>query len=78
MSFPPSLFPSLLKRYHWSGGADLYTNNSLAAVNFFLGLVGIVQVSRILMWRSSQKELEAQAKGEMADAKEAVKQVVKA
>lgn len=56
----------------------MYTNDSLAAVNFFLGLVGIVQVSRILMWRSSQKELEAQAKGEVADAKEAVKQVVKA
>jgi hypothetical protein len=28
---------------------------SLATVNFFLGVVGVVQVSRILMWRSSQK-----------------------
>ncbi|KAK1833179.1 upf0041 domain protein [Podospora conica] len=53
-------------------------NYLLAAVNFFLGLVGVVQVSRIMMWRSSQKELEAQAKGEVADAKEAVKAVVKA
>jgi len=30
-----------------------------------------------MMWRSSQKELEAQAKGELVDAKEAVKEAVK-
>lgn len=30
-------------------------NYLLAAVNFFLGIVGVVQVSRILMWQSSQK-----------------------
>lgn len=30
-------------------------NYLLAAVNFFLGLVGVTQVSRILLWRSSQK-----------------------
>ncbi|KAK1758643.1 hypothetical protein QBC47DRAFT_375340 [Echria macrotheca] len=34
-------------------------NYLLAAVNFFLGMVGVVQVSRILMYRQSQKGLEA-------------------
>ncbi|KAK3367068.1 hypothetical protein B0T24DRAFT_634703 [Lasiosphaeria ovina] len=34
-------------------------NYLLAAVNFFLGLVGIVQVSRIVMWQQSQKTLPA-------------------
>jgi hypothetical protein len=29
----------------------------LASVNFFLGLVGVVQVSRIFMYNSSQKKL---------------------
>ena len=37
------------------------TPNSLAAVNFFLGMVGIVQVSRIVMWQQAQKKLEAEA-----------------
>jgi hypothetical protein len=27
----------------------------IATVNFFLGAVGVIQVSRILMWRSSVK-----------------------
>ncbi|KAK4219078.1 hypothetical protein QBC37DRAFT_411208 [Rhypophila decipiens] len=34
-------------------------NYLLAAVNFFLGMVGIVQVSRITMWHQAQKKLEA-------------------
>ncbi|KAK5663225.1 hypothetical protein OQA88_6643 [Cercophora sp. LCS_1] len=33
-------------------------NYLLAAVNFFLGMVGVVQVSRILMYRQSQKAVE--------------------
>lgn len=44
--------------------------NSLAAVNFFLGLVGVVQVSRILMYESAKK------KG-IADVAEDIKQDVK-
>ncbi|KAK0613067.1 hypothetical protein B0T17DRAFT_463523, partial [Bombardia bombarda] len=32
-------------------------NILLAAVNFFLGCVGVVQVSRIAMWHQSQKNL---------------------
>ncbi|KKY33897.1 putative upf0041 domain protein [Diaporthe ampelina] len=51
-------------------------NYLLAAVNFFLGVVGVVQVSRILAWRSSQKDIKtvADAVGEAKDeAKEAVK-----
>ena len=50
----------------------------MAAVNFFLGLVGIVQVSRIVMYRQSQAALEAQAKEEVTDAKVAIKEAVKA
>jgi len=34
-------------------------NVMLASVNFFLGLVGIVQVSRIFMYNASQKKLTA-------------------
>jgi hypothetical protein len=48
---------------------------SLAAVNFFLGLVGIVQVSRILMYESAKKEGLA---GVVKDVKEDVKNQVKA
>ena len=51
------------------GRAELTGTHSLAAVNFFLGLVGIVQVSRILMYRSSQKDLPAAVE----EVKEAVK-----
>ena len=39
----------------------IQTPNSLAAVNFFLGVVGVIQVSRILMWQQAQKKLEAEA-----------------
>jgi hypothetical protein len=42
--------------------------SSLAAVNFFLGVVGVVQCSRILMWQQSQKALPAAAE----EVKEAV------
>lgn len=60
---------------------------SLAAVNFFLGCVGVVQVSRIFMWRRSQegsaleaaKDLEHEAadsaKAVASKAKGAVKSV---
>ena len=30
--------------------------SSLAAVNFFLGIVGVMQVTRILIWQRSQKK----------------------
>ncbi|KAI5922328.1 hypothetical protein F4810DRAFT_293325 [Camillea tinctor] len=36
-------------------------NYLLAAVNFFLGCVGVVQVSRIALWHRSQKNLPAPA-----------------
>jgi mitochondrial pyruvate carrier 2 len=35
------------------------TQHRLASVNFFLGLVGVVQVSRIVAYNSSQKKLTA-------------------
>jgi hypothetical protein len=41
---------------------------SLAAVNFFLGVVGVVQCSRIIMWQQSQKGLPEK----LEEAKEAV------
>jgi mitochondrial pyruvate carrier 2 len=50
----------------------LFSLASLAAVNFFLGMVGVVQVSRILMYQQSQKALEAKA------AEEAKKEVIQA
>lgn len=40
-------------------------NIMLASVNFFLGLVGVVQVSRIFAYNSSQKKLTA---GQQVDA----------
>lgn len=47
-------------------------NYLLAAVNFFLGVVGVVQVTRIMLWRSSQKN-----KGAVEEAKDEVKEAVK-
>ncbi|KAJ5368067.1 mitochondrial pyruvate carrier 2 [Penicillium cataractarum] len=51
-------------------------NVLLAAVNFFLGCVGVVQVSRIFMWQRSQtgSSLEAakELEGEAADSAKAV------
>jgi hypothetical protein len=41
------------------------TQHRLASVNFFLGLVGVVQVSRIVAYNSSQKKLTA---GQQVDA----------
>jgi hypothetical protein len=38
---------------------------SLAAVNFFLGCVGVVQVSRIFMWQRSQKGSSLEAAHEL-------------
>jgi len=57
-------------------------NILLSTVNFFLGLVGVVQVSRILMYNASQKnqtvpqQLEA-AKDSAVVAAEGLKQDVK-
>jgi hypothetical protein len=49
-------------------------NNSLAAVNFFLGVVGVVQCSRILMWQQSQKGLPQAVKEDVkAEVNAAVK-----
>ncbi|KAL2269036.1 hypothetical protein VTJ83DRAFT_3882 [Remersonia thermophila] len=39
-------------------------NYFLAAVNFFLGMVGIVQVSRIALYHQKQKRLAAEANAE--------------
>ncbi|KAG8168299.1 hypothetical protein KVR01_003988 [Diaporthe batatas] len=51
-------------------------NYLLAAVNFFLGLVGVVQVSRILMWRNSQKGNTTVADAAV-EVKDEVKEAVK-
>lgn len=52
---------------------------SLAAVNFFLGVVGIVQVTRILLNQSAQKtiaeaavDIKDEVKAEAKDVKESV------
>lgn len=47
----------------------------LAAVNFFLGVVGIIQVSRILLYRSSQSNQTVvdEVKEGVESAKDAVK-----
>lgn len=48
----------------------------LAAVNFFLGIVGVVQCTRIFMWHQSQKNKTLPEKVE--EVKEEVKEAVKA
>jgi hypothetical protein len=49
---------------------------SLAAVNFFLGLVGLVQITRILTHESAKKKsLEGVVADIKADAKETVNEV---
>ncbi|KAI1140646.1 UPF0041-domain-containing protein [Hypoxylon sp. FL0543] len=48
-------------------------NYLLAAVNFFLGCVGITQLTRIALYRASQKNLPAAAEEEAVKVKEAVK-----
>ncbi|KAB5547183.1 hypothetical protein GE09DRAFT_967654 [Coniochaeta sp. 2T2.1] len=48
-------------------------NYLLAAVNFFLGVVGIVQVTRILLWQQSQKH-----KSPVEKIEDKVEEVVKA
>lgn len=54
---------------------ELTVLRSLAAVNFFLGMVGIVQVTRILLYNQSQKKKGALEKveDEVKEVKEAVK-----
>jgi hypothetical protein len=46
---------------------------SLAAVNFFLGIVGVVQVSRIVSYNMSQKNKTVG--DQVEEAKESVKEV---
>ncbi len=41
--------------------------NSLAAVNFFLGMVGVVQCTRIALWHQSQKGLEGKAEDKVEE-----------
>jgi Na+/citrate or Na+/malate symporter len=57
---------------------------SLAAVNFFLAIVGIVQLTRIGMYQSSQKSageivegMKEDVKETVAEAKTEVKEAVK-
>ncbi|KAI0147434.1 UPF0041-domain-containing protein [Xylariaceae sp. FL1272] len=58
-------------------------NYLLAAVNFFLACVGVAQVTRILMWKQSQKHLSPAEKAEkkveevVEVAKDAAKEVTK-
>ena len=56
-----------------SSNSRAYVSRSLAAVNFFLGCVGITQVARILAYRSSQnkKDLPEAAKEKAAEVKDA-------
>lgn len=51
-------------------------NYLLAAVNFFLGIVGVVQVTRIMMWRNSQKDINTVADA-VVEAKDEAKEAVK-
>jgi hypothetical protein len=54
--------------------------NRLAAVNFFLGIVGMVQVGRILAHQRAVKKggLPAQVEAKAEEIKEEVKAAVKA
>ncbi|KAH6973491.1 mitochondrial pyruvate carrier, partial [Ilyonectria sp. MPI-CAGE-AT-0026] len=49
-------------------------NILLATVNFFLGIVGLIQISRILAYESKQKKTAA---GVVADIKQDVKETIK-
>jgi len=49
---------------------------SLATVNFFLGCVGVIQVSRILTYNYKQKKLGYKAGNQVETAKEAVEAAV--
>lgn len=47
-------------------------------MNFFLGIVGVAQVTRILLWRRSQKgetagEMVEEAKADVVDSAKALK-----
>jgi hypothetical protein len=46
-------------------------DHRLAAVNFFLGCVGVVQVGRIYNWRRSQEGSDASAAKELVQEVEA-------
>ncbi|KAI0450317.1 UPF0041-domain-containing protein [Xylaria acuta] len=48
-------------------------NYLLAAVNFFLGCVGVAQLTRIAMYNASQKKLSESAEKEAEAVKDAVK-----
>jgi hypothetical protein len=52
---------------------------SLAAVNFFLGVVGVIQCTRIAMYHQSQKNLPvaAELKEEAKEKVEEVKEIIK-
>jgi len=52
-------------------------SRSLAAVNFFLGLVGIVQLTRIGMHESAKKDSNNTVADVVEDVKQDVKDVVK-
>ena len=58
-----------------SQNANSDCHYSLAAVNFFLGMVGIAQVTRILMYESAKKK---SLKEVVADVKEDAKDSLKA
>lgn len=51
-------------------------NYLLAAVNFFLGIVGVVQVTRIMLWRNSQKDINTVTDA-VVEAKDEAKEAVK-
>ncbi|PQE21263.1 UPF0041 domain protein [Rutstroemia sp. NJR-2017a WRK4] len=55
-------------------------NILLATVNFFLGMVGVVQVSRILLWRQSEKNKSAleQVEDKAIEAKDKIVNAAKA
>ena len=52
--------------------ANLMFSNSLAAVNFFLGLVGVIQVSRIVSYNMSHKDEPAKEDVEVCAGREAI------
>jgi hypothetical protein len=54
----------------------MLTISSLAAVNFFLGVVGVIQVTRILRWRMSPEGKAALAKAEAEAAAEKASVIV--
>lgn len=62
--YVPFPHPRLIRFHPDTNNGLCSKQNSLAAVNFFLGIVGVVQCTRIAMYHQSQKKGLTEGKAE--------------